>query len=273
MRIIFYIFLSIFSANTGAAPENPSFQKTIDVTDVILITGQSNALGARTQSDSVLDAAQKDIFAFTAEGWQQADLSQDWDKGWPGWNSTIASAPSNNFGLHFGKTFITNNPGKSVGIILITAPGMPIKTWDKGSNFYQQVSNKVKNALRLLANKKQIDGILWHQGEADWGDSDYYEQKLLSLIRNLRNEDWFSNQRPFICAETAKSPVNRRLLALNQDADPWTGCAKAADLPTRDQEVHFSSAGLRILGKRYAQIYQSMTSKRRSIKPEEKNVE
>ena len=65
--------------------------------------------------------------------------------------------------------------------------------------------------------------------------------------------------------------MNGRLMALNSDNDPWTGCVVANDLSTRDASplsnpphtgTHFDAAGLRTLGKRYAIKYLEMTAGR-----------
>jgi len=253
-----------------------------ELTDLILVTGQSNAQGAATDvSLAVLDAPNNRVFAFTDEdGWQVADLRQHWDGPnqirHPGNNALIFAnnTPHNNFALHFGKALVALDSRRVVGFVLATAPGAGIRQWRKGSSFYNSLSNKAMTALNA-SNKTSFDGILWHQGETDFlyeGTADvtataaervapnYYPDQLYTLINNLRQEPWFSTTTPvFICGETQKTsanpaPVNRRLLALNSDSDRHTGCVSSDGLQTTDG-IHFDASALREIGKRYANTY------------------
>jgi len=240
------------------------------ITDVVLITGQSNALGTETSFDLLLDQPIDGFFAYTDQGWEPASLRQVWDLGWhPG----RGGDPHNNFGFHFGKSVAAQSPDRVVGIILATAPGEGISHWDADGFFFRKIRNKTVLALNELPHKAGIDGILWHQGETDWADTgsddpdldsfptnDYYSNRLWDLINNFRLESWYDADRPFICGETARSPVNTRLNALNRDNDIWTACVPGAGLPTYDAEaVHFSAEGLRELGANYADVYLQMT--------------
>lgn len=228
------------------------------ITEVVLVTGQSNALGADTSYDASLDVPHPRAFAFTDEGWRVADLNQVWDLGWQPRNDPDTD-PSNNFGFHFARKVAARRPDRVIGFILITAPGEGISHWDYKSDFYLKVRDKVIRALNELPNKATIDGILWHQGENDWADNDYYTSKLNDLIRNFRGESWFGSERPFICGETVEAPVNNRLMALNSDGDNWTGCVSSEGVPTFLDGLHFSANGLRIIGTRYATRYLQMT--------------
>jgi len=216
----------------GAENENPSEVQTQQgdtpvtespvpggaqaITDLVLVTGQSNALGAETSYDPQRDVPHPRAFAYTDQGWQVADV---------------------------------------IGFVLVTAPGEGIGHWDYESDFYVNIRERVVAALNDIPGKAAVDGILWHQGETDWAETDYYRAKLSDLIRNFRGESWFSSDRPFICGETARAPVNNILMALNNDGDKWTACVEGDDLPTFLDDYHFSAEGLRIIGTRYATKY------------------
>ena len=131
--------------------------------------------------------------------------------------------------------------------------------------------------LAIQRSVSLLIGILWHQGETDWAktgsldpelsewelDSNYYSNKLWQLVDNFRNETWFDHGKPFICGETAQSPINARLMALNRNSDIWTGCVEGEGLDTWDEaEVHFTAESLRTLGANYAERYLSMTGQR-----------
>ena len=228
------------------------------ITDLIVVTGQSNALGGDTTFDAARDTPNSRVYAFTSEGWQVADLRQIWDLNWHPRNDP-ATDPSNNFGFHFAKKVAERRPQKKVGFILVTAPGQGISHWDYESEFYLQIRNKVISAINELPDKATVDGILWHQGETDWHANDYYRDKLRDLIANFRTESWLAGGAPFICGETVEAPLNQLLSALNTDGDPTTGCVSSEDLSVILDNLHFSAEGLRILGTRYATKYIQMT--------------
>lgn len=261
------------NSNPIPAPiPQPLFDGPGGITDLVLITGQSNALGSLTEYDSQLDASTDRFYAYTDQGWQRASLKQVWDLGWHP-RTDPNTDPHNNFGLHFGKTITTRNADRVVGIVLATAPGEGINHWDADGHFFNKIRTKALAALNELPHKSRFDGILWHQGETDWSadgsldpeftnvevSNDYYSNKLWEMITNFRNESWFGYNQPFICGETAQSPINSRLMALNRDHDYWTACVAGSGLPTYDEAaVHFSAAGLRELGMNYAETYLQM---------------
>ena len=228
------------------------------ITEVVLVTGQSNALGADTSYDESIDVPHPRAFAFTEDGWRVADLNQVWDLGWHPRNSPDTD-PSNNFGFQFARKVAERRPNRVIGFILATAPGAGISHWDYESEHYLEIRNKVVAALNELPSNATIDGILWHQGETDWEDTDLYASKLDDVIHNFRGESWFGENRPFICGETVAAPVNNRLMALNTDGDDWTGCVSSEGTPTFLDGLHFSAEGLRIIGTRYATQYLQMT--------------
>jgi len=236
----------------------PTTPSVSDITDLILVTGQSNALGAGTSYDYRIDTSDNRVFAYTSDGWQMADLHQVWDRNWfP--RTQPGTDPSNNLSLHFGKRVVEMSPDRVVGFVLITAPGQPIAHWDVNGTFFSETRNKVIQAINELPSKSQLDGILWHQGESDGRDDDAYGNALYELISNFRSESWFGFGKPFICGETAALPVNRQLNKLNRDNDPSTSCIAAEGLPSRGDGAHFNAQSLRTIGQRYGDRYVQMT--------------
>lgn len=246
-------------SNTVIVPPT-STRTAADITDLILVTGQSNALGAGTSYDAALDQPHPHAFAFTDQGWQVASLRQIWDRDWfP--RTHPEGDPSNNFAFHFGKRFAENNPNRTVGFILVTAPGMAIDHWRYGGPFYREVAAKVTDAINQLPHKSNIDGVLWHQGETDANDTQVYTDALYTLIYYLRTEPWAGPATRFICGETAQLRVNNRLNGLNRDSDPYSACVKASDLSTQPDGHHFDAPALRTLGRRYADAYSDMLNR------------
>lgn len=279
------------------APFSTDAQTISDITDLVLVTGQSNVTGSQTEFDPQIDTIDLRVFAYTdSNDWEVADLHQVWDvDGFRPGNFSLTvptRSPYNNFAFHFAKTVVENDPDRVVGIIIASAPGEGILHWDANSSFTQTIQSKVIAALNAQGVKSALDGILWHQGETDhqfYGTSDvdataaeksddtYYADKLNSLIQRFRAENWFNSDKPFICGETKQIPdndtVNDRLMALNSDNDPWTGCVAGEDLPTREMDLtitppklgtHFTAEGLRALGQRYGLKYLDMTANTQS---------
>ena len=248
------------SSNSVPEVSNENRQySAADITDLILVTGQSNALGSLSAFDPVLDAPHERAFAFTDQGWQQADLHQVWDLGqFPRGNP--GEEPNNNLSLHMAKEITRQRGDRVVGFILATAPGQGIDHWNTDDGFFWQIDEKVLQAINQTPHKSQLDGILWPQGENDEGDQNYHV-KLDSLIANFRQQSWFSSDRPFICGETAVfEVVNRQLSALNNNGDRWSGCVGSENLQTHLDGFHFNAEGLRELGKRYAIKYLQLLS-------------
>lgn len=231
------------------------------ITDVILVTGQSNALGAETKPydpyDAALDSPVRRVYAYTENGWSIAGLEQIWDLGWIP-RGDIGSAPANNFAFHFGKSLVRKDPDAVVGIIMVTAPGAGIEHWDIDGPFFDQINARVRRALEALPGDARVQGILWHQGETDFYRSNHYRNQLKTLIGNFRDQRWLADDAVFICGETLNSPVNANLLELNSDGDPSTGCVVASDLESIGDDVHFNADSLRTLGMRYSEEYQSL---------------
>ena len=290
----FTLPITIFSVGFTLVAQLASAQSSSDITDLILITGQSNVRGSQTAYNESEDSVDLRVFAYTSSGdWEVADLHQAWDvDGWHpgnGSQSDNTREPYNNFAFHFAKTVVENDPDRIVGIVVASAPGEGIQHWDANGPFAQTVESKVLAALSAQGVKSQIDGILWHQGETDWlynGTSDvdateaersdpvYYPTRLNALINRYRMQSWFNSNKPFICGETRQAPVNDRLMELNDDNDPWTACVAGSDLPTREQDLqanppklgtHFNAAGLRQLGQRYGMKYLEMTATKAKV--------
>ena len=167
------LHVALLSTTLGLMSHFAQAQSVSDITDLILITGQSNVRGSQTQSNATDDSVDLCVFAYTdSDDWEVADLHQAWDvDGWHPGNGSLTDAnrePYNNFAFHFAKTVVENDPSRVVGIVVASAPGERIQHWDANSPFSQTVESKVLAALSAQGVKSKIDGIIWHQGETDW---------------------------------------------------------------------------------------------------------
>ena len=140
-------------------------QSVSDITDLILITGQSNLRGSQTAYDASIDSVDVRVFAYTdTNDWEVADLHQAWDvDGWHPGNGSLTDStrsPYNNFAFHFAKTVVENDPSRVVGFVMASAPGEGIQHWDANSAFSQTIETKVLAALSAQGVKSKIDGII-----------------------------------------------------------------------------------------------------------------
>ncbi len=229
------------------------------ITDVVLVTGQSNTLGSNTAVEEGLDDAFDRVYAWTEDGWDIANLRQVWDLGWHPRTTPDGLNPHNNFALHFGKQVAVNSD-RVVAFIVLSAPGRPIAHWDRSKDFYQKIRFQVEEALSYLPHKHELDAILWHQGENNWLGGEEYRDKLKQLIVSFRTEPWYGESALFICGETHRAPVNADLNALNSDGDVRTACVSSLGVGVLPDLTHFDAAGLREIGRRYGQKYLDIQS-------------
>ena len=103
------------NSNQGSGAPQIGASGPAAITDLVLITGQSNALGSQTTYDETLDQPVEGFYAYTDQGWKQASLRQVWDLGWHP-SKGLGDDPHNNFGFHFGKQVVANS-NRVVGIL------------------------------------------------------------------------------------------------------------------------------------------------------------
>lgn len=223
------------------------------ITDVIVLTGQSNALAthSRLQISEDADEPVASVYAYNQDnGWQVAALNQNWFEYWPvGWER-----PSRNSAVfHAAKEIVANDPSRVVGLILVAKGDRSIDLWDDGEEMAVALDKHVEKALGNLPHSKTVRLTLWMQGEADGARKDY-DTKLDQLITRLRGKWWSNNEMRFICSETYTNAVNSDLMALNGNGDAFTACVEASDQET-DDNIHFITPGIRTIGKRMGEKY------------------
>ncbi|MGB1008393.1 MAG: sialate O-acetylesterase, partial [Thiolinea sp.] len=58
-------------------------------------------------------------------------------------------------------------PRDRIILIKVAAGGTPITQWTPGTRNYRAIINQVRHSLRQNKQAKQVDAILWMQGESD----------------------------------------------------------------------------------------------------------
>ena len=234
------------------APDVESPFGVEDITDVVLVAGQSNALADGTVPDEVLDAPHKRVFVWTYdEGWKVASLkTQIWFKRGSPKNGGMGQLSP---GFRIAKSIAQKDPKRVVGLIPTGVAGMSIKFWDESGEEFPHILKKVGRALSNLPKKDSVDLIWWMQGEADDPNAIDYRSKLKSLIERFRKSGWFSGGY-FVANETVSSKVNPIIRSLNSDNDPLTCFSEGEGFQATDK-VHFDEPAIRRIGDLVAEKY------------------
>ena len=180
---------------------------------------------------------------------------------------------------YFGRTMVANLPNHKIGVIAVAMGGSPIEMFDKdkylqkykdnynewwaqiarnyyGENPYGRIIEMAKKAQEVGV----IKGILLHQGCSNCGDPNWptmvkkiYEDMLKDL--GLQAEDV-----PLFVGEVEYSDMGGGCSGHNVQVDrmpsvvPTSYVVSAKNLPGNGVDPwHFSAAGYRVFGMRYAQ--------------------
>lgn len=177
---------------------------------------------------------------------------------------------------YFGRTMVANLPEKiKVGVINVAVGGCKIELFDKDNyqSYVAAAPDWMKNMIqeydgnpyarlleiaKLAQKKGVIKGVLLHQGESNPNDS-LWTKKVKGVYDNLMKDlNLDPTKTPLLAGEMVNADqggtcagMNKIIATLpntipNSYIIPSTGCAGKED------HLHFSAAGYRELGKRYA---------------------
>ncbi|HEA22264.1 MAG TPA: glycoside hydrolase family 97 protein [Pricia antarctica] len=177
---------------------------------------------------------------------------------------------------YFGRKMAENAPeGTKIGVINVAVGGCKIELYDKDNyksyvetapdwmlNWINEYGGNPYGRLIELAKKAQKDGvikgILLHQGESNTGDS-LWPKKVKGVYENvLKDLNLNGAEVPLLAGELLSEDQNGACASMNEIINtlpdvipnsyiiPSDGCEGIPD------RLHFSAAGYRKLGKRYA---------------------
>lgn len=176
---------------------------------------------------------------------------------------------------YFGRTLVENLPKHiRVGVINVSVGGCKIELFDK--DHYQSYVQTAPNWMIGMINQYDgnpyarlvemgklaqkdgvIKGILLHQGESNTGDSTW-PQKVKMVYENLlRDLNLKSNSVPLLAGELVNADQGGACASMNNiiatlpQAVPNAYVISSAGCPQRGDNLHFTAAGYRELGKRY----------------------
>ena len=214
--------------------------------DLFLLAGQSNMAGrgdVEAQDRAPIDG----VFALNKDlAWTPAVDPLHWDK-------PIAAV---GLGRSFAATLKKYGAVGQVGLIPAAFGGTSLEEWKPGGKLFTDAIARA----RAAAPAGRMRGVLWHQGEAECAKEDTartYGARFSVIVAALRAELGAPDP-PLVVGQLGGfykgqfAPVVNEQLAT---APLWlkrTGFVSSAGLGHKGDEVHFDSAGLRELGRRYA---------------------
>ena len=246
----FFLLQSLFAFAGNVKESVPS------TFDLYVCIGQSNMAGRATLTPEVMDTLQN-VYLLN-------------DKG----NFEPAVNPLNRYSTvrkdlsmqRLGPAYgfakeMARQTKRPVGLVVNARGGSSINSWLKGSEdgYYEEALSRVRIAMKQGGVLK---AILWHQGEADCSNPEAYKQKLISLVKDLR-EDLGMPNLPVIVGqisqwnwtkrEAGTVPFNQMIKKVSSfiPHSDWVS-SKGLGWYKDEKDPHFNTEAQLLLGKRYA---------------------
>ncbi|TFH50014.1 MAG: sialate O-acetylesterase [Bacteroidia bacterium] len=155
-------------------------------------------------------------------------------------------------GYEFGR-LLSDTTGRTIGLIVNARGGTGINEWQKGGLYYSEAVKRTKAAMK----QGNLKAIIWHQGSADQKHPEIYMGQLRKMITDFR-EDFEDPDLPVIVGQLGNwreisEPFNEMIIHVS-DSISNTACVSTEGLThNQNDTLHFDSASLIILGRRYAE--------------------
>lgn len=178
---------------------------------------------------------------------------------------------------YFGRTMVSNLPPKiKVGIVNVSVAGCKIELFEKdnyrnyASTAPSWMTNIIKgydgnpyqylvDAAKLAQKSGVIKGILLHQGESNTNDKEW-PNKVKDVYSNLLTDlNLKAKDVPLLAGEVVAADQKGACASMNKIIDdlpktiPTAHVVSSAGCTSRPDHLHFTAAGYRELGTRYAQ--------------------
>lgn len=174
-----------------------------------------------------------------------------WNSGTSTWVTTAFSA--SNPAIAFARSYIEkyNAP---VRIFHYAVGATAIAQWQTGGSMYNTIV-----AYLSAAGNPQVDGVLWHQGEADSGSSeDAYYSAFYTMVTTYRGLSWFAPRRPWLVGglfPASNKKQDNTLRRIGLDGDSYTAYVNAEGLSSADN-LHYRCPAIDSLGRRYFAVWE-----------------
>ena len=216
--------------------------------DLYVCIGQSNMAGRATLTPEVMDTL-KNVYLLN-------------DKG----NFEPAVNPLNRYSTvrkdlsmqRLGPAYgfakeMTRKTKRPLGLVVNARGGSSINSWLKGSKdgYYEEALSRIRIAMKQGGVLK---AILWHQGEADCSNPEAYKQKLISLVKDLREVVGQISQWNWTKREAGTVPFNQMIKKVSSfiPHSDWVS-SKGLGWYKDEKDPHFNTEAQLLLGKRYAE--------------------
>ena len=150
----------------------------------------------------------------------------------------------------FAKIISASQTNISIGLIGNAKGGTSLSQWVKGTFYFHEAVRRTKSAQKTGTLK----GILWHQGENDYNDTNYVT-KLAVFIKDLRDSLGDPNllfvAGQIYASSPARATWNRILMEKLPKLVPNTAVISSDGCTMKSDNLHFDSPGQRLLGSRY----------------------
>jgi alpha-L-fucosidase 2 len=178
---------------------------------------------------------------------------------------------------YFGRTMVSNLPPNiQIGIVNVSIGGCKIELFEKNTfqSYVATAPNWMTNtiatysgnpyqhlvAMAKLAQKDGvIKGILLHQGESNNGDKEWPNQVKGIYDRLLQDLNLKADEVPLLAGELLSADQKGACAGMNRIIDdlpktiPTAHVVSSAGCAGRPDHLHFTPAGYRELGTRYAE--------------------
>ena len=275
LNIRMLALVSMFFWVANGYSQDPNFY-------IFLCFGQSNmeGQGAIETQDKTVDSRFRVMEAINCSGLSRTKGS---------WYTAVPPLARCGTGLcpvdNFGKTMVANLPANiKIGVINVSVAGCKIELFDKATyasyaageaawmkNIIAEYGGNPYGRLVELAKLAQKDGvikgILLHQGESNTGDANWAKKVNTVYTNLLADLSLKAADVPLLAGQVVDAAQGGACAGMNStiDALPRTiptahvisssGCTDASD------NLHFTSAGYRLLGQRYATMMLSLLPK------------
>lgn len=262
MKVLHLGFAALMVSAAFAAPD-PNFH-------IYLAIGQSNMEGQGTIEEQDKTVDPRFQMLSTIDDFNGRSLGKWYDAIPPLANKHGGLGPTD----YFGRTLVERlDPQIRVGVVVVAIAGCSIvafdTTLDQGymstqAGWFKDIVNDYggvpyKRLVDMAKKAKEdgvIKGIIFHQGETDEGDSDW-PNKVKRLYDRLVRDIGLDDGIPFFAGEVpyqgSSKGTNNNIRKLPQKSKNFY-LVSAEGLNDLDMmRIHFSSAGYREFGKRYAE--------------------
>jgi hypothetical protein len=267
-RLLMFLLMSLFLLNTKVFSQDQNFY-------IFLCFGQSNMEGFPGIEEQDKKNVDERFQVLATVNFPELGRKKGH------WYTAIPPLCRPSTGLcpadYFGRTMIANLPKDiKVGVVNVAVAGCKIELFEKDSfktyastapswmkNIIKQYDGDPYQYLVDLAKLAQKDGvikgILLHQGESNTGDKDW-PNKVKGVYHNLiKDLNLNSEKVPLLAGEVVNADQQGTCANMNKIIDelprtvPNSYVISSSGCTAKFDHLHFTAAGYRELGKRYAE--------------------